>query len=131
MPTLTRTLCLCLVLSWSSAATAAAGTAPPPAAEATAFVAGLPDVPRMPGLAEAADARLVFDTPEGAILAATLVGEPGADAVRRFYRRTLPTLGWQRAGADRYARDGQCLTLDIDRAEGVTRLVVSVQPCDG
>ena len=95
------------------------------------FIPGLPDVPLMPGFAEREDARLVFDTPDGAILETHLVGTAPPDRVTGFYADSLPRLGWDPRGRQRFRRDDQCLELTVERRSGTTHLFVSVHPCPG
>ena len=86
-----------------------------------AYVAGIPDLPLMPGLQSLPDSGVVFDKPGGRIVEAFAEGEVTPQAVHGFYDRTLPQLGWQRAAAGAYLRDGESLSLEVDReAGGVT-----------
>lgn len=94
-----------------------------------AFLSGLPDVPRMPELTEQADSRVMFDTPEGAIMEAHLTGSPSGREVRAFYRSALPTLGWRRLAPGQYRRDDQCLDLIVERRKNRTQVEISVHPC--
>jgi hypothetical protein len=72
------------------------------AQEGKEFIAGIEDLPVMPGLAEIADAGLIFDKPSGRIVEAYAQGEVGEQAVLDFYQETLPQLGWlsRRRGVD-------------------------------
>lgn len=85
-----------------------------PSAQAQ-FVGGIDDLPLMPGLAAVTGADLVFETPAGRIVEAMAVmpEEMTADAVRDFYDRTLPQLGWQVAAAGEYRREGEVLSLEF------------------
>ncbi|MCB1557021.1 MAG: hypothetical protein KDJ15_06885 [Alphaproteobacteria bacterium] len=65
--------------------------------QAPTFFAMLPDVPLMTGLTELPGAALTFDKPEGRIVESAAEGSAEAlspIAVRLFYDRTLPQLGW-------------------------------------
>jgi hypothetical protein len=89
------------------------------------FVAGLEDLPLMPGLSAVADAGLVFDTPQGRIVEAFVAGPVTPNAVRAFYSETLPQLGWRATGTNSWSRDGETLRMEIlddadRRAEPVT-----------
>ncbi len=79
------------------------------------FLSAVNDLPLMPGLAEVADATMMFDAPQGRIVEAYATGalEPGA--VTKFYADTLPQLGWTPAG-DGYERDGERLVIDFPAA---------------
>jgi hypothetical protein len=70
-------------------------------------------MPLMPGLQASADS-VVFDKPTGRIVQARAVGHGlEAAAVRDFYRRTLPALGWREAPGLTFMREGERLKLDI------------------
>lgn len=77
------------------------------------FIAKVADLPLMPGLAEVADAGVVFDKPDGRIVEAYAEGSVERAAVLAFYNDTLPQLGWRPAGAGRFRREGENLALDF------------------
>ena len=79
----------------------------------TRFLAGIEDLPIMPGLAELTDQGLVFDKPEGRIVEAFAEGDLAPDEVAVFYRRTLPELGWQADSAGQYRREGEVLAIEV------------------
>ena len=81
--------------------------------EQAAYLAELPDLPLMPGLTEIEEAGIAFDKPDGRIVEVYAGGSVERQAVRAFYRETLPQLGWKLAGADAYAREGERLTLEF------------------
>jgi hypothetical protein len=85
---------------------------------AEAFVAGIDDMPLMPGLTQLTDRNVVFDAPSGRIVEAYAEGGVARDAVRNFYARTLPQLGWRGQGADSYVREGETLRLEFPAARG-------------
>ena len=87
------------------------------AQEGKEFIAGIEDLPVMPGLAEIADAGLIFDKPSRRIVAAYAQGEVGEQAVLDFYQETLPQLGWLSQADNRYAREGEELTLEVRASE--------------
>ncbi len=92
-----------------------------PRGEDQAFVGSIQDLPLMPGLTEIEVGGLVFSTPDGRIVEAYARGPVEAQAVRAFYRDTLPQLGWRLAGGDAFAREGESLNLEfLDGGEGLT-----------
>ncbi|HYD67486.1 hypothetical protein [Azospirillum sp.] len=97
-------------------------SAPVAAAETAAFVAGMGDVPVMPGLAAGAEEPLVFDKPNGRIVETVLHGRVERKAVLDFYARTLPQLGWKRAADTRFQREAEELRLEF--ANGTVRFVL-------
>ena len=91
------------------------------------FIAGMEDVPLMPGLSQLIDGEVVFDAPSGRIVEVYAEGAVARDAVRAFYARTLPQLGWRASGADSYAREGETFRLEFPdrrRGAGPERLIV-------
>jgi len=97
-------------------------SAPVAAAETAAFVAGMGDVPVMPGLAAGTEEPLVFDKPNGRIVETVLHGRVERKAVLDFYARTLPQLGWKRAADTRFQREAEELRLEF--ANGTVRFVL-------
>jgi len=81
--------------------------------EGTAFVGGFDDLPLMAGLEEIEGAGVTFDTPSGRIVERYATGDVAAAAVERFYRETLPALGWQPAGGLAFRREGEALTIAV------------------
>ena len=82
---------------------------------APAFVAGIDDVPLMPGLEEIEDQELVFDTPEGRIIEAMAVGEATAEAIAAFYAAALPAFGWRQEAPRLFRRDNEDLSLEFPK----------------
>lgn len=81
------------------------------AAFAQSYVAGIDDLPLMPGLAEQEAEGLVFDKPEGRIVEAVASGAGTSRAVGEYYARVLPQLGWHRAPDGSYTRDSERLVI--------------------
>ena len=78
------------------------------------FVDGFDELPLMPGLFSVTEENLSFDKPSGRIVQAEARGALAPEDVRKFYRETVPQLGWRKAGGeDRFVRDGEALHLEI------------------
>ena len=86
--------------------------------EPARFVAGLEDMPLMPGLSALQDAGLVFDTPRGRIVQVFATGPVTGAEILAFYTETLPQLGWRRAREGSWLRDGEALRLEIVEGTG-------------
>jgi hypothetical protein len=96
-----------------------------PVLAAEPFVSGIDDMPLMPGLTQLVERNVVFDAPSGRIVEAYAEGSVARDAVRSFYARTLPQLGWRGQGGDRYVREGEILRLEFpDARAGGNRVIV-------
>lgn len=95
------------------------------------FVVGIGDLPLMEGLVPVAGQVVLFDKPDGRIVQAVARGDVAAAAVRGFYARTLPQLGWRPAGPDRYRRDGEALALEFvgppERGPVTVRFILNPQ----
>lgn len=87
--------------------------AAPLRAQVQSYIAEVEDLPLMPGLAEVEGAGVVFDKPDGRIVEAYAQGEVARESVLAFYRKTLPQLGWRAAGAAKFQREGESLSLDF------------------
>jgi hypothetical protein len=98
-----------------------------PANAQGAFVAGIEDLPLMPGLAAQGEAS-VFDAPQGRVVDATAQGAPSRAAVLDFYARTLPQLGWRSEGEGRFAREGERLVLEFPASQGATLVRFFLRP---
>ncbi len=96
----------------------------PPARAADAFVAGLEDLPLMPGLATVDGAGLVFDEPQGRIVEAYAKGKTSRGQVLSFYAGTLPQLGWSKIGPAEYRREGERLRIEFKEKAGEGELTV-------
>ncbi len=98
------------------------------AGEDTAFIAGVADLPLMPGLAEVPEAGLVFDQPSGRIVEAYAQGAVSRAAVRAFYRDALPNLGWRAKAESLFQREGEELRLDISGDDGALIVRFTLHP---
>ena len=105
-----------LSLAVSGAVSAAAMSAS--AQSDDAYVAGIPDLPLMPGLTALPESGLVFDKPGGRIVEAFAEGGMTPQSVLSFYDETLPQLGWQREKLGAYLREGEQLHLDLSEDAG-------------
>lgn len=65
------------------------------AAEKTEELLADLDIPLAKGLVERAEARVMFDSPEGRIVTAEAGGEALPAKVFDFYQLVLPSLGWK------------------------------------
>lgn len=97
-------------------------------AESDAFVAGVEDLPLMPGLAEVSGAGVVFDKPGGRIVEAYAEGAVGRAEVIGFYRQTLPQLGWHAVGDTVFRREGERLEIVILGGDGDLVVRFTLQP---
>jgi len=87
-------------------------------ADAGEFLTGFDDVPVMRGMAQVQSQDLVFDTPAGRIIEGYAAGSVTRTAVQRFYRSTLPQLGWERLNDQEFSRDGERLRIGYTGQDG-------------
>jgi len=82
------------------------------------YVAGIPDLPLMPGLEALPDSGVVFDKPGGRIVEAFAQGDVSSQSITAFYDETLPQLGWRREAPGVYLREGERLQLAFSQDAG-------------
>jgi hypothetical protein len=99
-----------------------------PRAQNGGFVKEVADLPLMPGLREVKDAGVVFDKPVGRIVEAYAQGEVARAEVLSFYDKTLPQLGWRKAGAASFRREGESLALDFPDGSGILVVRFTLTP---
>lgn len=92
------------------------------------FVTGIADLPLMPGLEEIDGSAVVFSKPEGRIVEVAARGAITSEAVRVFYDRTLPQLGWRRQKAGAWQRESERLRLDMMVGKGGLTIQFSLTP---
>ena len=120
-----------LAVTFLLALSALGAQGPAPAAlaeEAAAFMAGVADLPLMPGLAEVPDAGVVFDKPAGRIVEAYAEGAVSRAAVTAFYISTLPNLGWRAKAEALFQREGELLRLGFMGDDGALVVRFTLQP---
>ena len=96
------------------------------------FFSSVDDLPLAPGLSEAVEQGVEFDSPAGRIVTAVAVGRggktPGVAAVQAFYRDALPPLGWKMVSGDTYAREDERLTVNIGMDGGRVTVRIRLVP---
>lgn len=85
---------------------------------ADGFLSIADDLPLMPGLQEALETAVVFDTAVGRLAETQAAGVPSSADVAEFYAATLPQLGWTRLDDGRYRRGEEILRLYLTPASG-------------
>ena len=103
------------------------------AADGTAFVSVIDDLPLMAGLEEVGEG-VEFTTGQGRIVEATATAKAGVDLdqgeVMDFYAATLPQLGWRASGGAAFAREGEVLELLFGTSAGRLTVRFSLAPAD-
>ena len=98
------------------------------AVNAADYFSGIDDLPLPETLSERADESVVFETPEGRIVTVVARGRTTADAVRDYYRSTLPALGWMPEAGDSFVRDGEMLVFAYDIMAGEVTVRIRLLP---
>jgi hypothetical protein len=93
------------------------------AAAETRFVEAFGDVPLAPSLVEAPGELVSFATAGGRIFEATARGEASVEAVRAYYERALPALGWTVTGDGAFVRGRDRLGVTVERSGGAAATV--------
>ncbi len=99
-----------------------------PAGATGRFVTGLLDVPLMDDLSQGPAAEIVFETPAGRFVEARARGRVEPRAVLRFYRETLPQLGWCVAADGVFYREGERLMVEAAAGGGGTMVLFTLAP---
>lgn len=101
------------------------------ALSAGGFLSILEDIPLAPGLVEAQGEAVMFDSPAGRIAEATAEGRSAERAqVLRFYRDTLPQLGWQADGEATFRREGEYLSIETTKPAGPLTVRFRLRPAE-
>ena len=93
-------------------------------AQGADIVAGIPDIPLMPGFTEAVDETVIYDKPEGRIVFASASNSAARySSVLDYYRTELLERGWleRRAlwGDMAFQRTGELLEINIEPMDGI------------
>jgi len=93
------------------------------------FTNVIDDLPLMPGLELVEDEDVLFAAPKaGRIAETTAQGIVDIDEVYKFYRRSLPQLGWKMVDNRTYERESDRLRIDARAEDKVTTVRFSVRP---
>lgn len=95
------------------------------------FARVIDDLPLMKDLELVEDDDVLFATSQAGRIAVTeAVGAVDIDDVYKFYRRTLPQMGWSIIDRRSYRRENETLRIDARADDKMTRVRFSVQPSD-
>ena len=99
------------------------------AAPETKFDPVIDDLPLLPGLYPLPNEATIFVEPHaGRIAESDTQGMVDIDDVYRFYRHTLPHLGWQIIDSRTYHRTGEKLRIDAHADGKITTVRFSIRP---
>jgi hypothetical protein len=98
------------------------------AADNGGFVAGVEDLPLMPGLTELSGSGYAFGSSNGRIVEAYATGDVSQQQVLDFYSTTLPQLGWEAATSHSYRRQGERLAIEFVKGTGPLTVHFTVTP---
>jgi len=92
------------------------------------FVAGVTDLPLIPGLLVVDEATVVFEKPGGRLVHAIAKGDRTEEALWRFYEETLPQLGWRTVKRGKFVRDKENLHIDVEKNESQLIVRFAIAP---
>lgn len=92
------------------------------------FVAGVEDLPLMPGLHEVEEAGTKFDSATGRIVEAYAVGQVEEADILAFYAESLPQLGWAMVDQTLFHRAGESLKIETSRENSEVTVHFSLSP---
>ena len=95
------------------------------------FAKVIDDLPLMPGLFLKQDGDVLFAEPSvGRIAETEATGTVDVDDVYRFYRKTLPQMGWKSVDARSFRRESEILRIDVKADGKETTVFFSLKPAD-
>ena len=95
----------------------------------TQVAPAIDDLPLMPGLTPVPDEDMVFLTRrDGRIAESVTQGLVDIDEVYKFYRRSLPQLGWRVVDGRSYERNGEILRIDAHADSKLSTVRFTVNP---
>jgi len=103
---------------------------PSPPAPETQFAGAIPDLPLMPALEPQPEEDVSFATRNGRFAESTAEGEADIDDVYKFYRRTLPHLGWTAVDGRTYERAHEQLRIEAHANGKVSTVHFTVKPAE-
>lgn len=112
-------ICVLVLAVWASLPTGAQA--------ASRFVSVIDDLPLMAGLNEIGEG-VTFSSPNGRIAEVLSEGALSRQAVLDFYARTLPQLGWARVAETRFVREGETLSLNIEKTKTGVQVRFALAP---
>ena len=90
-------------------------------AASAAFLSAVPEIPLAPGMQENVESTLIFDKPEGRIIASEALTDRTTDEILSYYRMVLPNLGWAPSGKGwmrpnelKFQRSGEALDIRVE-----------------
>ena len=90
-------------------------------AVSAAFLSAVPEIPLAPGMQENVENTLVFDKPEGRIIATEALTDRPTEEILEYYRTVLPNLGWAPSGKGwtrpnelKFLRSGEALDIRVE-----------------
>jgi hypothetical protein len=100
-----------------------------PEAEPPHFTKVIEDLPLMPGLQLVEDEDVLFASPNAGRIAETnAIGPVDIDDVYKFYKRSLPHLGWKTVDSRTYQREGEQLRIEAHANAKITIVKFTVKP---
>ncbi len=103
----------------------------PAYASGTQFFTSVVDLPLIPEFVEVVDDSVVFDKPSGRIVETKAVGVISKEKAEDFYSQSLPQLGWESIGNNKYTREKELLELEFSSQVEKTIIHVTLKPIKG
>ncbi len=93
------------------------------------FLSSLQDIPLMPGMTEVVEEAVVFDKPSGRIAeSAALARDLENEDISKFYKLTLPQLGWLETREGAFVRQDEELKITVAAIQGQKLVRFMVTP---
>jgi len=92
------------------------------------FVAGTADLPLLSGLYLVDEETVIFEKPVGRFVYAVAKGGRSEEDFWQFYRDTLPQLGWRAVARGVFVRDGESLTINVEKKDSQIIAYFTIAP---
>ncbi len=93
------------------------------------FFYNIPDIPIMEGIEEQLDQGVSFDKPEGRIIeSVAIMHGVSREELLKFYKMTLPQLGWGLVNDNSYFRKRELLEINFEENNGHDFVRIMIRP---
>ncbi|MBE2192016.1 MAG: hypothetical protein IAE63_07540 [Alphaproteobacteria bacterium] len=93
------------------------------------YLSNLPDIPVMDGMIAQNEDGFVFDAPEGRVVEETVFTSDFEESeVKAYYGTVLPRLGWIARKTGVFVRNGEQLTVNVDKVGDGLRVTFQLAP---
>jgi len=86
------------------------------------------DLPLMQNMQELTDDSVSFDKPAGRIVQLTTITSASIPEISKFYKQSLPPLGWEQKSKNTFARENEVMKIEIKNSGSKNYVTFTIQP---